>query len=85
MASCVEPLREQGVWVSGDGGFQARAFDATTVKEPGRTGALWRIHYSVRLPSPTCDFFKLTASDGEGYSPRASRFDLPISIRRGLR
>ena len=35
-------------------------------KEPGRTGALWRLHYSVRLPSLACDFFKLTASEGRG-------------------
>ena len=75
-ALCVELFREQGVWGPGDGGFEVRAFDATTVKEPGRTGALWRIHYSVRLPSLTCDFFKLTASDGEGAGESFAQFPI---------
>ena len=74
-ALCVELFREQGVPVSG-GGFEVRAFDATTVKEPGRTGALWRIHYSVRLPSLTCDFFKLTASNGEGAGESFAQFPI---------
>ena len=43
-------------------GFQVRLFDAKTVKEPGKTGSLRRIHYSVRLPSLICDYFKITAS-----------------------
>ena len=55
-ALCVELFREQGIAVGWDGGFQVRAFDATTVKEPGRTGSLWRLHYSVCLPSLSCDF-----------------------------
>jgi hypothetical protein len=28
-----------------------RLIDATTVKEPGKTGSLWRIHYSLQVPS----------------------------------
>ena len=35
-ALCIALFREQGVAISGDGGFQVRAFDATTVKEPVR-------------------------------------------------
>ncbi len=46
--------------------FPVRLFDATNVKEPGKTGSLWRIHYSLQLPSLTCDFFKLTATKGKG-------------------
>ena len=34
-ALCVELFRKQGIVVELDGGFQVRAFDATTVKEPG--------------------------------------------------
>ena len=59
---CVELFREQGVAASTAAGLQVRAFGATTVKEPGRSGSLWRIHYSVRLPSLTCDFFKCQAA-----------------------
>ena len=50
-ALCVALFQEQGVSVSQAGGLEVRVFDATTVKEPGRTGALWRIHYSVRRRS----------------------------------
>ena len=55
-ALCVRLFQEHGIAVATDGGFQIRAFDATTVKEPGKTGALWRIHWSVCLPSLACDF-----------------------------
>ena len=43
-----------------------RLIDATTVKEPGKTGSLWRIHYSLQVPSLRCDFFKVTKTEGEG-------------------
>ncbi len=43
-----------------------RLIDATTVKEPGQTGSLWRIHYSLQVPSLRCDFFKVTANTGKG-------------------
>jgi hypothetical protein len=43
-----------------------RLIDATTVREPGKTGGLWRIHYSLQIPSLRCDFFKVTSSEGAG-------------------
>ena len=64
---CLELFRERGVELSEAGGLQVRALDATTVKEPGKTGSLWRVHYSVRLPSLACDFFRLTATKGTGH------------------
>lgn len=57
-------FRERSLALTGAGAFQVPAVDATTVKEPGQTGSLWRIHYSARLPSLACDFFKLTATHG---------------------
>ena len=45
-----------------------------TVKEPGRTGSLWRLHYSVRLPSLACDFFRLTATRGVGTGESFRQF-----------
>lgn len=63
---CVELFEEQGIGLPTESDFQVRLFDATNVKEPGKTGSLWRIHYSVQLPSLTCDFFKLTATKGKG-------------------
>ena len=50
-----------------------RAIDATTIKEPGQTGSLWRLHYSVRLPSLACDYFELTATEGAGTGESLSR------------
>ena len=65
-ALCVRLFEEQGLAVIPGGAFQVRAVDATTVKEPGPSGSLWRLHYSVGLPSLTCDFFKLTGVEGPG-------------------
>ena len=56
---CVALFQERGVALASSGGFQVRAFDATIVKEPGKTGSLWRLHYSVSLPSLSCDFFQV--------------------------
>lgn len=64
---CVALFKEQGIVLSGDqNSFQVRLFDATNVKEPGPTGSLWRIHYSVQLPTLACDFFKITPTTGKG-------------------
>lgn len=63
---CMALLEEQGIALEPINDFQVRLFDATSVKEPGKTGSLWRIHYSVQLPSLNCDFFKITPSKGTG-------------------
>ena len=78
---CLALLEERGVALDlGCGGdFQVRLFDATNVKEPGKTGSLWRIHYSVVVPSLTCDFFKLTETKGQGTGE--SFFQL--SVKKG--
>lgn len=47
-------------------GQRVRVVDATVVKEPGKTGGQWRIHYSMRLPSLECDQFDLTPVEGKG-------------------
>lgn len=45
--------------------IQMRLVDGTYVKEPGKTGSQWRIHYSLTLPDLQCDYFKLTENEGE--------------------
>ena len=75
-ALCVRLFQEHGIAAATDGEFQIRAFDATTVKEPGKTGALWRIHYSVCLPSLACDFFKLTRTEGPGSGESLAQFPI---------
>jgi Transposase DDE domain len=51
-----------------------RLIDATTVREPGKTGSQWRVHYSLRLPTLECDFFELTPAQGKGSGERLGRF-----------
>lgn len=65
-ALCVSLLRESGKPEKRIRGREFRLFDSTIIKEPGQTGSLWRIHYSLRVPSLRCDFFRLTPAKGEG-------------------
>jgi len=76
---CVVLFEKQGINLHKGSDFQVRLFDATNVKEPGKTGSLWRIHYSVQLPSLTCDFFKLTATKGKGTGESFFQY----SIKKG--
>ena len=73
---CRALFEERGGALSGspEGGFEVRLVDATTVKEPGKTGSLWRLHYSVRLPSLVCDHFRLTETEGPGTGESFRRF-----------
>jgi hypothetical protein len=76
---CVALFEEQGIALHNESDFQVRLFDATNVKEPGKTGSLWRIHYSVQIPSLTCDFFKLTSTKGKGTGESFFQY----SIKKG--
>lgn len=61
-------LRERGVLLSENqysSNICLKLVDGTIVKEPGKTGSQWRVHYSLRLPNLDCDYFKLTSSKGE--------------------
>lgn len=78
-AMCLALLKEQVDSPSHNEGFKVRLFDATNVKEPGQTGSLWRIHYSVVFPSLLCDFLKPTACKGQGTGETFFQF----SIRKG--
>jgi len=56
-------------------GIPVRLIDATLVREPGKTGGLWRIHYSIRLPSLECDHVELTPTRGKNTGEKLGRFD----------
>jgi hypothetical protein len=72
---CVSLLQESGWEMPAEThGFNVRALDGTLVKEPGRSGSLWRIHYSVRIPSLVCDHFELTSTKGAGTGETLGRF-----------
>ena len=67
-------------------GWNVRAGDSTLMKEPGRTGQQWRIHYSLKIPSLLCDHFELTSIKGLGTGERlerapAGRGDLVLADR----
>lgn len=55
-------------------GYPVRLVDGSVVKEPGKTGSQWRLHYSLRLPSLECDEFILTPAHGKGNGDRLGRF-----------
>jgi Transposase DDE domain len=55
-------------------GRTVRLLDATVVREPGKTGSQWRIHYSLRLPTLECDAFDLTPTKGSNTAERFGRF-----------
>lgn len=76
---CIALFEQFGIAAAGEDGFQVRLFDATTVKEPGPTGSLWRIHYSLQLPSLTCDYFRITATKGAGSGESFFQF----AIKKG--
>jgi hypothetical protein len=72
---CVSLLEESGWEMPAEThGWNVRALDGTLVKEPGRSGSLWRIHYSMRIPSLVCDHFELTAVKGAGTGETLGRF-----------
>lgn len=73
---CLSLFRERGLQIDKRENFHLRLFDATTVKEPGKTGSLWRIHYSIEVPSLSCDFFKLTGTEGEGSGESFRQFPM---------
>jgi Transposase DDE domain len=56
-----------------------RLVDATHVSEPGKTGSLWRIHYSLSWPSLRCDYFRLSSTSGSGSGESLS----PIPVQAG--
>lgn len=72
---CQGLLRENGIDLPpSKGGIRLRLVDGTLVKEPGKTGSQWRIHYSLQIPSLVCDFFRLTSNEGEGSGESFTQF-----------
>lgn len=48
--------------------------DGTIVREPGKTGSQWRIHYALLWPSLKCHYFKVTSAEGEGSGEGLGKF-----------
>jgi hypothetical protein len=72
---CQQLWKETGVDLTpAIAGYPVRLVDGTVVKEPGKTGSQWRLHYSLRLPSLECEEFILTSAHGQGNGDRLARF-----------
>lgn len=64
---CEHLLREQQLRLGVRGWpseYKVRAVDASCIQEPGQTGSIWRLHYSIRLPDLVCDHYELTDHRG---------------------
>lgn len=72
---CLHLLEEQGVQAPLlPVGLRVRVVDGSVVKEPGRTGSQWRLHYSLQLPDMVCDHLEVTAVKGPGVGEKLHRF-----------
>jgi hypothetical protein len=74
-ALCVALLQEQGIEMpQAQPQLPLRLVDSTTLKEPGTTGSLWRVHYSFRVPELRCEAFTLTPTKGVGTGDSLTQF-----------
>ncbi len=72
---CVALLQEQGiVMLQAPSQLRLWMVDSTTIKEPGKTGSLWRVHYSFRVPELRCDNFTLITTKGVGTGDTLTQF-----------
>lgn len=74
---CVALLQAQGIAMpQAQPQLCLRLVDSTTIKELGKTGSLWRVHYSFRVPELRCDAFTLTATKGVGTGDSLTQFTI---------
>ena len=73
---CCSLFKETGRACKIRKGLQLKVIDSTIIKEPGKTGSLWRIHYSIILPTLRSDFFDLTPAKGKGNGDSMLRYPL---------
>jgi hypothetical protein len=72
---CQALLEESGVhWRGPQPRRRLRAVDGTVIKEAGRTGSHWRLHYSLRLPELRCDQWVITSRKGAQTAESLERF-----------
>ena len=79
---CCTLFAERGIHPQNASDQALRLVDSTVVKEPGKTGSLWRIHYSFQWPTMVCDYFKITPIEGIGNGESLQHF--PIKAREFL-
>ncbi len=70
-------IAERGVQAPEVDGINIKLIDGTNVKEPGKTGSQWRVHYALTLPELQCDHFELTSTKGSKTGETFAKF--PVS------
>jgi hypothetical protein len=95
-------VRSSGAWLSWLGaelcrdlrdeprlphGLRPRAVDSTTIQGPASKGTEWRVHYSLDLPTLTCDSFEVTDAHGAELLERTPmrKGDVLLADRNFLR
>jgi hypothetical protein len=73
---CCALFKERGIKPTIATTHNLRLVDGTLIKEPGPTGAQWRIHYSLCWPALRCDYFKLSPVEGEGTGESLRQFPM---------
>jgi len=75
---CLSLLEESGVSpILNTKGKRIRIFDGSYVREPGKTGSSWAMHYSINLSNLNCDHFEITPHKGKNNGETLCRY--PIS------
>jgi hypothetical protein len=54
--------------------LRLRLVDGSIIKEPGKTGSQWRLHFSFTLPEFRCDHFALSPTKGNGTGETFTRY-----------
>lgn len=73
-ALCRGLFQDAGVASAGCGARELRLIDATQVKEPGKSGGFWRVHYSLTWPGLRCDYMEVCPLKGAGNGETLSRY-----------
>ena len=72
---CRSLLKETGIRMPAiQLGTSVRLVDSSVIKEPGKTGSQWRLHFSLRLPDLVCDSFEITSVEGSGTGETLARY-----------
>jgi hypothetical protein len=54
--------------------LRLRLVDGSIIKEPGKTGSQWRLHFSFTLPEFRCDHFELNPAKGAGTGETFTKY-----------
>lgn len=72
---CQALFRETGIRIPPiDASVRLRLIDGSIIKEPGKTGSQWRLHFSFTLPEFHCDYFKISPTKGEGTGETLTQY-----------